>query len=81
MSRYYQTFDVETAFLFPIDMFRYDYCFPHSEIDAHKIINNLNNPPQKMTVTVGRFVSSKAALPTIGRWNSFGCQISDIKTQ
>ena len=79
-KKYYQTFVVETVFNFPIDMLRYDGCFPHSEMDAGKIDRSLtlqgHNPVE---VKIGRYVSTKHDQPTVERWMSFGCKISEVE--
>ena len=78
-KRYYQTFIVETAFQFPIDMLRYDACFPSSEMDSGYIIGSLTNFKRPIRVRISRWIQGKAPKPTIGRWESFGCKISEIE--
>jgi hypothetical protein len=78
-KKYYQTFVVRTSFTFPIDMLRYDGCFPDSEQDSGKIARNLTENKCRLEVKIGRYVDHKNSTPCVGRWQSFGCQISDIK--
>lgn len=77
----YQTFIVHSQFGFPLDMLRYDACFPASGEDAGKIDRSLTNRETPLMVKIGRYVQNKSSMPTIRRWESFGCTISDIKTQ
>ena len=78
-KKYYQTFVVETSFQFPVDMLRYDGCFPASERDSGVIILNLSDMRSPINVKIGRYVDGKHSKPTIERWKSFGCNISDIQ--
>jgi hypothetical protein len=80
-NRHYQTFIVETNFRFPIDMMRYDGCFPHTEKDAGLITRNLTDLGNNLKVTMGRYVATRANIPTEGRWESFGCKISEVETK
>ena len=82
MRKYYQTFTVTTKFQFPIDMLRYDGCFPHTEIDAGAISRNLTDQTRPITVQIGRYVTNKRMCePTIERWASFGCKVSEVYTR
>lgn len=81
MAKYYQTFTVETNFLFPIDMLRYDSCFPATEKDAGEIHKNLTANGSPLKVKVARYIDNKATKPTTARWDSFGCRISKIETR
>lgn len=78
-KKYYQTFVVETGFQFPIDMLRYDRCFPDSKLDSCLIILSLTGMRNPIKVKVGRYVRIKSDKPTVKRWESFGCKISDIQ--
>lgn len=80
-KRYYQTFTVESNFSFPIDMLRYDGCFPASEVDSGVISRSLTDFERPVKVKIGRWVHGKGySEPTIGRWESFGCKVSEINT-
>lgn len=73
MKKYYQTFQVKTTMGgFPIDMLRYDRCFPNDQLSAGIYGSK---PPPGTFVTLGRYVGSKADLPTFDRWKSFGCEV------
>ena len=78
-KKYYQTFVVETGFQFPIDMLRYDRCFPDSERDSGLIILSLTDMRNPVNVKIGRYVIVKGDKPTVSRWESFGCKISEIE--
>ena len=76
--KYYQTFTVESRYSFPIDMLRYDNCFPQTERDSGEITESIIGM-KGFSVGVGRFVEYKHVQPTIARWDSFGCKVSDIQ--
>lgn len=80
MMKYRQTFVVTGKSNFPLDMLRYDHCWPDTSEDAVKI--GTDDPaiwahPDSgvMAVFLSRHVSSPKDLPTEGRWNSFGWKI------
>ena len=76
----YQTFIVEFKGTFPLDMLRYDSCFPASTKDANIIFDSIkchNNGK----VEIGRYIQNKKDRPTIARWESFSCKVSDISTR
>ena len=81
--KYYQTFTVRTTLQFPIDMLRYDGCFPHTETDSGKITQSLSRLTKgACVVQIGRYVSTKRMnSPSIGRWESFGCAVSEVVTR
>lgn len=80
-KKYYQTFEVDCQFDFPLDMLRYDNAFPATERDAGKMHDTIAGHVRGETIMVGRFVSTKAEIPSIERWHSFGCRISNIETR
>jgi hypothetical protein len=79
MSRYYQRFTVKTSTTFPLDMLRYDTCFPDTEQDAGKIYYNLVDHRYPLEVKIARWIWQKADRPTIARWESFGCKVSNVE--
>jgi len=91
--RYRQTFEVTAgAFTrFPLDMLRYDRAFPSSPEDADKIklLSDMwmagkfydQEPDTKHVVTVVRQCEAKTQTPTIGRWQSFGWEVSILSTE
>jgi hypothetical protein len=63
-------FVVEGAGDFPMDMLRYDTCFPATEDDARRAA--LQNGTRQVTV-IGRSLAGR--VPTEGRWASFGWKV------
>lgn len=76
---YKQTFKVISIFGFPIDMLRYDQCWPRTANDSHAI--QLQKPGDKpLEVELERIVENKGDKPTEGRWASYNCEIGFIET-
>jgi hypothetical protein len=82
---YVQTFEVEGRFPFPVDMLRYDYCYPVREAEdsyniAASIRRDTNGP---VRIKLRRTIEHKGNLPTSGRWSSFGWTVieSTIKVE
>jgi hypothetical protein len=72
---YKQIWTVEGALSFPVDMLRYDGCFPADETQSHIINRTMDGSTGKVQVKVARYRRSDMTLhPTVGRWNSFGWQ-------
>ncbi len=61
--------------IFPIDMLRYDHCWPHGQEDAAKIDITLgsNRSREQRSVKI-----TGVMYPTAERWQSFGWSVSDI---
>jgi hypothetical protein len=79
---YYQTFTVKGNGEFPLDMLRYDMCFPESQEDATIIANSFQSAMfEHWHVTIGRHIRVKNDKPTIDRWHSFGCKVENIKVR
>jgi hypothetical protein len=79
-----QTFAVSGAGNFPLDMLRYDACWPASESDALRIQGHFDrymgsaderNSERRITVTLRRHVEHPSRHPTTGRWESFGWRV------
>lgn len=62
-------FHVNGRGIFPLDMLRYDCCFPANGQSAFAIGENGS---ELRTVTLVRFAGTKSWEPTNGRWASFG---------
>ena len=62
MAKRLEKFGVEGDGKFPIDMLRYDSCWPHSSIDVDAF-----NRKGRRTITLASY-----SAPTIARWESFG---------
>jgi len=65
-----QTFIVEGGGYFPLDMLRYDMCYPYSQEDAAAIDSSEFKPIRQ--VKLARIVRNKNIRPTEDRWSSFG---------
>ena len=68
---------------FPLDMLRYDSCYPSSSVDVNRMIADRE-------IADGRAVNSSITLvhrehggkkwrPTEGRWRSFGWRVTDVR--
>lgn len=83
MPSYLVTFTVKGLGPFPIDMLRYDCCYPASAEDAVKIMSRTSEP-REITLKTHRAVSKTflklqiddQKLPAVGRWKSFQWEIS-----
>jgi len=67
------------VFPFPIDMLRYDSCYPRTERDSGKIAlarhgNRRDDDPGDIQLIA---VETKAWRPTNGRWKSFSYDVVD----
>lgn len=71
-----------TLFEFPIDMLRYDSCFPDSEADSARIVNTNYQKRNLDDKDLDKFkiklihVGDKQWKPTDGRWESFGYRVT-----
>jgi hypothetical protein len=71
-----KVFIVQGVLPFPIDMLRYDACYPASEADSSIINRSLTHDTRgKITVEV----RTRSPL-TVGRWKSFGWQVVGVKS-
>lgn len=74
-TRFYE-FKVTGESRFPLDMLRYDSCWPHHQEDVSTLGMAINRYPTGNRPI--RLVSSVKP-PTIDRWASFGWRCFDIK--
>tara|TARA_Y100000310_G_scaffold180110_1_gene180010 strand:- start:92 stop:343 length:252 start_codon:yes stop_codon:yes gene_type:complete len=76
---YTQTFIV-TCKQLPLDMLRYDRCYPFDNNSILALISQDFNKiaQESFNVRLSRIMLNKNDTLTIDRWNSFGCSISDI---
>lgn len=63
-------FKVQGRGHFPIDMLRYDSCFPYSGTDSGEIQSRLERRPAEGVIELGAY-HNKNWKPTTGRWDSF----------
>lgn len=71
-TRYVTTLVVEGGGEFPLDMLRYDQCYPASESDAHAMRHE-----RQRQITLTR-VSVNPDQPTFRRWDSFVWRVVSI---
>lgn len=65
---------------FPIDMLRYDGCFPLSEADSTLISRSIESPigvHRKIKVALLRPHGYKHWTPTYKRWKSYGWDVTE----
>lgn len=71
----------EISFPFPIDMLRYDSCYPRTERDSGKIMET--HSMGRMVGEVGNIevitIASRAWAPAKGRWKSFQWTVVEHK--
>jgi hypothetical protein len=75
--KYSQRFFVMGKGSFPVDMLRYDQCFPASQDAAVSLDSEI---PGNRSIELRRYVSDKTTVPTTGRWASFGWTVSNVST-
>lgn len=72
---YHQVFKVQGKGAFPIDMLRYDYCYPHSEEDSRKVfLKGIR------TIELVRRIDREGTVPAAGHWLSYGWKIQEVNT-
>ena len=65
---------ITSRFGFPIDMLRYDSCWPATEQDAAAITKGFRS-----SYGVSAVVEMDAAREwAVGRWKSFGCTLEEV---
>lgn len=82
---YRQEFEVEGSGDFPMDMLRYDSCYPAREgTDTANLVASRHRRDRLPTrrIMLRRLVTYKHSFPTTGRWASFGWKVLEdtIKT-
>lgn len=63
---------------FPIDMLRYDACYPATEADSGLIYKTLEGGNTE-AVSVDLHMDHRTRGPTDGRWESFLWKVTDIQ--
>lgn len=74
---YITKFSVRGNGVFPMDMLRYDACYPNSDDSVQKIktFGDLQAGDARETVTISlshRHENKITSCPMVGRWHSFG---------
>ena len=74
---------IRTAESFPLDMLRYDLCFPVEEIDARAIERSLNPmiDAAQIEVLVARFTESAEPRWGYDRWASYRCEVEEVGSE
>lgn len=67
--------------IFPIDMLRYDECYPVTSMDANAIAESIDQDTRYNEVRRIRLRGSMRFGPTVRRWESFGFTIEDIREE
>lgn len=83
---YYSIAEVKGSGNFPVDMLRYDGCYPHRSEDAIEIgisigVREAKRPGEGYSVQVSRQRKTKAEAEnwTVGRWASFGWTLKVLR--
>jgi len=66
-------FKVEGVGPFPLDMLRYDQCWPKAQDDVHEMGTNTAHPKRTVTLLTHTRVTEK-------RWASFGWTVTSKET-
>lgn len=80
----YQHFAViTTSSGFPVDMLRYDCCFPVAEADSRRIAESINPrvEDRQVSILVSRFTESSEPRWTYDRWRAFQCEIESVNSE
>ena len=77
--KYWTKFKVTGSSLFPLDMLRYDQCFPYTAEDASKIGGDLL--ADERTVTLAFYHPRRLPTITTARWKSFGWTVDENETE
>lgn len=66
---------------FPIDMLRYDGCFPSTEQDSYKIMRSLRREEPMTDAVLLQAVcrDGQPFRPNLDRWHSFGWELTTPK--
>lgn len=76
-------FTVTGTGAFPVDMLRYDGCYPATTEDALSLVMDRADPKYREPRTIrlrSRGEGRKGSEPTTGRWSSFMWRVSDVRT-
>ena len=78
MGMYYHEFTVKGGYAFPVDMLRYDHCYPRDTESALAMTYTIKDEKLYMEERVIHLgtVSVKTWTPTDARWQSFGWEVS-----
>ena len=74
MKRFQITYQVQGGVSFPLDMLRYDACWPMTAADVLKIEPSPEHSRRAVTLC---HIGSRHWVPTTGRWSSFSWTVVD----
>jgi len=75
---YIHSFVVEGRGEFPVDMLRYDQCYPADESQARQLLRLREQPTEMVTVMLIHRSDTKYWKPTEGRWQSFLWRVKTV---
>lgn len=82
MALYVTTFDVNGESTFPVDMLRYDECFPSRGEDGTEMIHRIGRDVERVAtakpIKLRHIGSSALWQPTFERWRSFGWEAGNV---
>jgi hypothetical protein len=76
MPMYKHTADISSGLEFPLDMLRYDQCYPDRGEDASRMATQDPEAP----IRVATVRNTRIPPWTDGRWRSFGCTVKHVDT-
>lgn len=86
--RYRQVIEIEAGShtRFPLDMLRYDGCYPERSEDCNLIedrvgYDRLHEQDGQAKIRLVRFVEAQKCVPTVDRWRSFGWGCKVVETR
>lgn len=82
MASYLYHFTVEGKGYFPLDMLRYDCCYPAKSVDV-TLIQESGEPKylkERVRIVLTHMSARKHWEPTVARWKSFGWDVVEVLT-
>lgn len=78
--KYRTTFEVSGKYSFPLDMLRYDCCFPARSEDASMILRTQESDffQSNPVIRLVKYHETKVPILTDARWNSFGWSVGSV---
>jgi hypothetical protein len=82
MALYKHEATVTCRYAFPIDMLRYDGCYPRREEDSHRIEASIRGEYDgAFEIEIAKRSPEKGISWAYARWESRGCKIQHIETR
>lgn len=77
---YYIRFAVEGSGPLPVDMLRWDGCYP-GDVDAVRdmVVESIQFPAKKVTIRLVHVCSDRKWTPAAERWQSFGWRVVQVQ--